>query len=264
VAASLRPIVPPTTPPAESEAHRPRRICADALAQAGLISCGVDRRAAEEFRIVQSKVIRQSLGVNGVGRSNRDNLVMVTSALQGEGKSFCAINLAGEVARQGDRKVLLVDADPKPNGLAQLLGASGEPGLIDLVRDKRIDFATIAIPTEADNLEILPFGTNGDGSGELFASRRMGEAIDELNRCNPDRLIIFDAPPCLGSSTPHTLASVVGQAILVVAAGSTQETDVEAALELLEPCPHVSLLLNKVPTWLTHSFGAYAYPATQA
>lgn len=251
----------PPNPLGEKQAQR---VSAQALLAAGLIACGTELRAAEEFRIVQSKILRQRSGDDEKSGSRRDNLVMVTSALQGEGKSFCAINLAGEAARQGDRKILLIDTDPKPKGLAQLLGICGQPGLLDFARNPRGDLAALAIPTETDNLEVLPFGTNGNGSAELFASRRMADALEAFSRSQPNTLIIFDTPPCLGSSTPHTLAAVVGHAVLVVAAGSTQESDVEAALALLEPCPHVSLLLNKVPDWLTHSFGYSAYEAAEA
>lgn len=240
------------------------RVSAQALLAAGLIACGTELRAAEEFRIVQSKILRHSFGTNEKNRSGRDNMVMVTSALPGEGKSFCAMNLAGEAARQGDRKVLLIETDPKPTGLAQLLGISGQPGLLDFACNNRGDLAALAIPTETENLEVLPFGTNGNGSAELFASRRMAEALEAFSRSQPNRLIIFDTPPCLASSTPHTLAAVVGHAVLVVAAGSTQESDIEDALALLEPCPHVSLLLNKVPDWLSHSFGYFAYEAAEA
>jgi Mrp family chromosome partitioning ATPase len=169
---------------------------------------------------------------------------MITSALEGEGKSFCSLNIAAGIARQGDRKVLLVDVDPKSDGLAEQLGTPQEFGLLDLAREKRLN-VDLTIPTEIDALRFLPFGMNVNGSGELFAGRRMAETIVEIGRSNPARLVIFDAPPCLGSSTPHTLASILGQAVLVVAAGQNQQTDVEAALDLLQACPHVSLLLNK-------------------
>ena len=263
VAEKLAPEWSAVTPRPTDTATAPRpSISTTALAEAGLI-CWEEpnNRVSEEFRIIQEKILRQSFGKNGAAANNRDNLVMVTSALKGEGKSFCALNLAGEVARQGDRKVLLVDTDPKPDGLAEIAGVTGELGLRDLAGAKRLDVATITIPTETGSLDFLPFGTNGKGNAELFASRRMAEAIEAIGRIYPDRLIIFDAPPCLSSSTPHTLAGVVGQVVLVVASGSTQQTDVEAALELLQACPHISLLLNKIPMWMAHSFGSYGYAA---
>jgi Mrp family chromosome partitioning ATPase len=222
-----------------------------------------NRHIAEEFRVIQGRILRQSFAVNGAGAPAMGNLLMITSALQGEGKSFCALNLAGEIARQGDRDVLLVDADPNPQGLAQRMGVRG-PGLLDLARRSGLIAERIAVPTAVAHLDFLPFGNNGSGSAELFASRRMAEAIETLARSRPDRLVIFDAPPCLGSSTPHTLAPIVGQIALVVAAGRTQEGDIEAALDLLHANQNVSVLLNKAPSWLAHSFGSYAYGSTAA
>jgi len=258
------PAVPPNRSPSAARTAK-QRISASALAKAGLISWDEpNNRVSEEFRIIQEKIVRQSFGSNGAVSGDRKNLVMVTSALEGEGKTFCAINLAGEVARQGDRKVLLVDADAKPNGLAQVAGACAGPGLRDLAGSPRLNIESITLPTETDSLELLPFGMNGEGSAELFASRRMADAIEKLGQRFPDRLIIFDAPPCLSSSTPHTLAAVVGQVVLVVASGSTQQTDVEAALDLLQACPNIALLLNKVPAWMSHSYGSYGFAAAGA
>ena len=233
------------------------------LAKAGLIR-EPDSRVSEEFRIVQNRVLRQSFGDASTISSGVKNIVMITSALKGEGKSFVSLNLAGEIARQGDRRVLLIDVDPKPNSLSRILGAASARGLLDLARDVRLDVTEIIIPTAAEGLDIAPVGQNDGRSGEVFASRRMGQIIEEIGRRYADRLIILDAPPCLASSTPHALAPVCGQAVLVVAANNTQQSDIEAALDLLQACPHVSLLLNKVAPWMTHSFGTYSYLAAEA
>jgi protein-tyrosine kinase len=243
--------------------QRPPPIASDALLSAGFVRDS-DSRVAEEFRIIQNRVLRQSFTING-GREPRvsSNLIMITSALKGEGKSFVSINLAGEIARQGDRRVLLMDTDPKPHRLSHKLGVSSGRGLLDLVRDGGLAVSEVIIPTAAENLDVLPFGRNTDGSVELLASRRLGEVIEDIGRRYADRLIIIDAPPCLASSAPHSLAEVCGQAVLVVAANSTQQGDVEAALDLLQVCPEVSLLLNKVAPWMTHSFGTYSYSAQE-
>src|SRR5262249_44445056 len=110
--------------------------------------------------------------------------------------------------------------------------------------------------------EFLPFGANGHANAELFASRRMAQVIDDIGQRYSDRLILFDAPPCLSSSTPHTLAAVMGQVVFVVSSGHTQQGDIEAALHLLQGCPHISLLLNKIPLWMSHSYGSYGFAAT--
>jgi protein-tyrosine kinase len=235
----------------------------DSLGYAGLIDCTQPyNRIAEEFHIVQHNLVRQSFGANGATLP-RGNLVMVTSALKGEGKSFTSINLAGDIARQGDRRVLLVDADPKPDGLGQKLGVSAARGLLDLAQDRKFDVEQFVIGTAAQRLDVLPLGGNQQASAELLSSRRIGEILEQLGTRYADRLIIVDSPPCLSSSSPHALASAVGQVLLVVAANSTQQADVEAALDLVRGCQHVSLLLNKIAPWTGHSFGSYAYPSSQ-
>jgi exopolysaccharide/PEP-CTERM locus tyrosine autokinase len=230
-----------------------------ALAMAGLIEpVGDYSRVAEEFRIIQYKLLRRSFDGNGA-TGDGGNLVMVTSALKGEGKSFTSINLAGEIARHGDRRVLLVDADPKAGGLRDKLGISAAPGILDLARNGGASLADVIIPTAADHLDVLPLGTNAAGSGELLASKRVSQLIQQIGRHYADRLIIFDAPPCLASSIPHTMAGIMGQTVLIVAANSTQQPDVAAALDLIQTCSQTWLLLNKIPNWAAHSFGSYTY-----
>lgn len=246
-------------PAARNRAATP--IGAEALARVGIIDPAHRRaRIAEEFRIVQSKLLREAFGGNGVAANPRGNVVLVTSALQGEGKSFVSLNLAAGIARQGDRRVLLIDADVKATSIGQLLGASTLPGLLDLARSADRNLEEFIIPTAADNLDLLPLGSGVEGSAEIFASKRMADVLDGLSRRYPDRLIILDSSPCLSSSNPHALAPFVGQIVLVVSAGSTQQGDIEAALDLVRHCPHVSLLLNKIAPWNMHSFGSYSYP----
>jgi len=250
----------PGAPPVDEPAFKIEPM---SLEKAGLIA-EPDSRVAEEFRIVQNRVMRLSFGENGAAASGARNLVMITSSLKGEGKSFVSLNLAGEIARHGDRRVLLVDADPKPSGLSRLFGVASAPGLVNLARDQTLDITDLVLPTASEGLDVLPVGQNDPRSGEVFASRRMGEVLGLIAQRYANRLIILDAPPCLSSSTPHALASVCGQIVLVVAANNTQQSDVEAALDLLQVCPHVSLLLNKVAPWMTHSFGSYSYLAAEA
>jgi protein-tyrosine kinase len=234
------------------------RIDEPALKRAGLINWElIDNRVAEEFRVLQNELLRQ--GVRGeVISARRDNLIMVTSALQGEGKSFTALNLSAGIARHGQRRVLLVDADCKAGALAHLLDLPETPGLLDIVDGHGGDIAELTISTAIENLSFLPIGNSAPNRGaELLSGRRIGEIIQEIGRKYADSLVILDTPPCLLSSAPNTLAGVVHQTIVVVAANSTQEADVTATLELLSGCRQISLILNKIPPWTGHSFGTY-------
>src|SRR5262249_18810530 len=129
-----------TSDPAQTRSQ----ITTAALTEAGLLSWEQpNNRVAEEFRIIQEKILRQSFGTNGSAAHDHKNLVMITSALTGEGKTFCALNIAGEIARQGDRRVLLVDADPKPHGLTRIAGVGADPGLRDLGNSRQLELANV-------------------------------------------------------------------------------------------------------------------------
>jgi Mrp family chromosome partitioning ATPase len=170
------------------------------------------------------------------------------------------LNLAAGIARLAERRVLLIDGDAKPNSLGQILGLFAAPGLLDLTRAGAFDLDDLIVPTVWENLEFLPLGSGGEPPSHT----RVAELMADIGQRDGERLIILDAPPCLSSSDPHTLAPVMGQTVLVIAAGFTQQTDVEAALDLVRTCPVVSLLLNKVKPWNGHSFGSYGYSPSQA
>jgi receptor protein-tyrosine kinase len=103
---------------------------------------------------------------------------------------------------------------------------------------------------------VLSFGASGDGA-ELLASRQMARVIRNIGRRFAERVVILDAPPCLASSDAAAMAPVVGQIVFVVEAEQTQRPEVEAALDLIQACPTITLLLNKVQLRARHTFGGY-------
>ena len=104
------------------------------LERAGLVVGRKARtRISEEFRVSVGQILRSVRGSYTPGRG-AGNLVMVTSARPGEGKSFTALNLAGSIAQHTQREVLLVDVDAKQNALSDQLGIGDRPGLIEIGR----------------------------------------------------------------------------------------------------------------------------------
>jgi Mrp family chromosome partitioning ATPase len=232
----------------------------EALERAGAVDWdGSSSRVAEEFRIVYAEVLRKSLGADREISAPRSKLVMITSALSGEGKSFTAINLAVGIARHNDHRILLIDAERRPGSLSDRLGVATAPGLLDLAADRDLDPAECVFASCEPNLDFLPCGSGSAEEAESLGASSTADVVESLARGYPDRLVLIDAPACLSSSRPHLFAPLVGHSVLVVAAGSTQEGDIEAALGLIRGCPSVSLLLNKVSRWQAHSFGSYAY-----
>ena len=229
-----------------------------ALERAGMVDWSRTRsRISEEFRLVQRQILRNAFSPP-TAEPGFSNLLMVTSARPGEGKSFTAINLAGSIARQGNHNVLLVDADSKRDSICYPMGLADAPGLLDLAADPRLDPAPLVVRTPIEQLSILPVGRERERSPVLFSSAEMIRLIKSLGRRYADRLLVLDAPPCLSTSDPAVLASVVGQVLFVVEAERTQRDEIEASLDLLQACPTIALVLNKQHISSRYTFGAYS------
>ena len=197
---------------------------------------------AEEFREVKRPLLANAFGRDPV----RDgNLVMVTSAQPGEGKTFCAINLAMSIAQDLDHTVLLVDADVARPAVMKTLGIQAEEGLLDLVLDPSLEVSEVVLKTNIDRLSIIPPGRPHKRATELFASASMGRILDDLARRYPDRMIIIDAAPLLPATESRVLATRMGQILLVVEAGRTSHDAVRQALQYVECCDVVLPILNK-------------------
>ncbi len=235
----------------------PPTIDAVALERGGMVDWSRTRsRISEEFRLIQRQILRAAFGPGA--EPGFSNLLMVTSARPGEGKSFTSVNLAGSIARQGDHHVLLVDADSKRDSFCYALGLAEMRGLLDLVANPKLDPSPLIVKTPIDRLSILPVGRERERSAELFSTKEMTRLIQSLGRRYADRLLVLDAPPCLSTSDPAVLAPVVGQILFVVEADRTQRDEVEASLDLIQACPNITLVLNKQQISSRYTFGAYS------
>lgn len=239
-----------------------------ALERAGLMVARANRtRTTEEYRIVIGRVLRalheKGEGQFVLGPDASPNVVMVTSARPGEGKSFTSLNLGGSIAQNAGESVLIVDVDAKNNSLTDMLGLSGRKGFLDLVANPGLAPDDLIVPSELPNLMFLPLGSRSivrdseDGTG--FEERRLTPSIKLLAQRFPRSLIMLDAPPCLSTSDPHTLSPAVGQVVLIVEAERTQRNEVEAAIDMVKTCPNITMLLNKVRMTSGHTFGSYDY-----
>jgi exopolysaccharide/PEP-CTERM locus tyrosine autokinase len=186
---------------------------------------------------------------------------MVTSAFPGEGKSFCAINLALSIAAERDHQVLLVDADVARPSIPRELGFSASAGLMNLLLEPGSrDIADVVLRTNIDKLMILPAGRRHELATELLASQTMSRILDDLSARYPDRVIIFDSPPLLMTTESRVLATHMGQILMVVAAGSTPKAAVNDALATIDGAAEViGLVLNRARGGQTAGYGLYGY-----
>jgi receptor protein-tyrosine kinase len=211
----------------------------------GMITPDAEKsQIAEEFRIIKRPLIANAFG-QGAPRVKNGNLIMVTSSLPGEGKSFCAINLAVSMAMEMDRTVLLVDADVARPRVPEYLGLHTDLGLLDVLRDKQLKLSDVLIKTDVAKLTVLPAGRTYKRATELLASAAMTDLIEDIGNRYHDRIIIFDSPPLLATSEASVLAAHMGQIVMVVEAEKTSQEAVQEALSHIQSCEVVSMLLNK-------------------
>ena len=226
------------------------------LAADGFVTPDMPRsRIADEFRIVKRPLIANASGKRASPIKN-GNLIMVTSAVPGEGKTFSAVNLAMSIAMELDQTVLLIDADVARPSLPRTLGLPSGKGLLDALENKSFDLGRALIRTNVEKLTVLPSGTQNAHATELLASDAMVKLLHEIANRYPDRIIIFDSPPLLVTTEARVLATHMGQILFVVRAESTLQSDVKRALATIETCPVKMILLNQART---AAQGAYGY-----
>ena len=230
------------------------------LQAAGFITPAVrESKLLHEFRIIKRPLIQNALGKAAGSVANR-NLIMVTSALSGEGKSFVSLNLAMSMAMEVDCRVLLVDADVVKPTLPSLLGVQRGKGLMDVLTERDLSFGDVLLRTNVERLTLALAGTPQRSSSELLASEAMTRLLEELSSRYRDRIVIFDSPPLLATTESRVLASRMGQVVVVVEAERTTHGMLESALSTVESCPVVLTLLNKARESDAGSYyGYYGY-----
>lgn len=198
----------------------------------------------EEFRIVKRQLLHAARNGQRHSETADPQRVLICSPHPGEGKTFCAVNLALAIAAEKDSEVLLVDADFAKPSILTVLGLPGGRGLMDALADPTIRVEDCVIGTDIPGLWVLPAGNPTNADSEYLSSGRTAEVLDRLTRDAPNRVIIFDSPPALAASPAAELAKYAGQAVLVVRADQTGQSALEDAVSLLSDCPDIKLLLN--------------------
>ncbi|MEN8141432.1 MAG: polysaccharide biosynthesis tyrosine autokinase [Thermodesulfobacteriota bacterium] len=180
---------------------------------------------AESLRRVRAKLIHPDEG--DPARS-----VLITSAGQGEGKSFVSANLGVIMAQSVGRHALLVDTDLRRPTLSNLFGADNSKGLVDYLRDGRA-LSELLVPSGMPRLSLLPAGEPPVNPAELITSEKMATMVAELQSRYEDRLILFDSPPVSVASETQVLAQHVDKVVVVVRWGGEGREGINKMIEQL-------------------------------
>ena len=188
-----------------------------------------DAGYAESFRMLRTNL-------EFVMLDQEVRTIQITSAVEEEGKSTTAANLAVAFARAGKR-VILIDLDLRKPRLQQLFGTDGGPGITDVVRGVPIDTALSRVPIQRDvhdqnGVEVSdvvspgPAGNGAGGSlgvltaghippnpGELLGSQAVANVVGQL-RERAD-LLLIDSPPLLHVGDPMTVSAMVDAVVII-------------------------------------------------
>lgn len=202
-----------------------------------------ERLSSSQYRQIKRPLIANAVGANAIPKGH---LIMVASAVPGEGKTFTAVNLALSIALEKDFSVLLVDCDaPKPH-ISKVFGLAEQPGLLDALQDESLDVESLIVGTNIERFAVLPAGRRTETATELIASARMQQIVASLaDGGDGNRIVVLDSPPLLLTSESRVLAGIVGQVVLVVQAGATPQQAVLNALSHIPEGISTGLVLNQ-------------------
>lgn len=246
----------------DSKAVNRLAIDANALRAGGYLpEASKDRQFADQYRRIKRPLIEKALSGDDAGGEPR--VIVVTSAVPGDGKTFTSINLAFSMALERDISILLVDSDVAKHHITDIFGLRQRKGLLDALTDESLDPETLVVPTSTRGFSILPAGSRVEGTAELVSSNRMRQIVTALCARNPRRILLLDSPPLLITNEGRALVKVAGQVVLVVRAGVTPRHAVQAAIGMFDEKQAGGLILNETKAGFTegyYGYGTYGTP----
>jgi exopolysaccharide/PEP-CTERM locus tyrosine autokinase len=204
---------------------------------------GTERQLTEHYRRIKRPLIDKAL--SGTATVGEPHVIMVTSALPGDGKTFTCINLALSMALERDMSVLLVDCDVAKRHISQVVGLNEESGLLDALVNESIDIESLVVQTNLRGLAILPAGKRVESAAELLSSNRMRHIVNSLATRHPRRIMLLDSPPLLITNEGRALVKIAGQVVIVVRAGHTPRHAVQDAAALIDAQQAGGIILNE-------------------
>ncbi|HUQ10659.1 MAG TPA: AAA family ATPase [Steroidobacteraceae bacterium] len=215
-----------------------------------------ERQIASQYQHIKRPLVASVLN-RDPALGSTPHIIMMASALSGEGKTFTSINLALSLALEKDVEVLLVDADVRKPHVSRIFGMEKEKGLIDLLTDNALQPSQVILRTDVPNLSVMPAGQPIETATELLASERMRDVAAQLAAPDGRRIVLLDSPPLLMSTESIALSTSAGQVVLVVRAEVTAQQAVKDAIATIASNKPISLILNQTST--PPSAGYYGY-----
>jgi len=180
--------------------------------------------------------------VYSFGSQPGKRVILVTSSVRGEGKSFVSLNLGARLPRIS-MPTLLIDADLRAPSPYHGLNSPSVNGLLTYF-EGRAEFGDCVHETSIPGLSIVPTGGASRAPLQAFVSARMNEFVAIVRERARDHCILVDSPPGLSAPEARLFKNFVDATLIVVAANRTPRAAVTRTVELLKDIPTLGLVLN--------------------
>jgi len=226
----------------------------------GMLAQGDQERVAtRQLREIKRSLLGKLNQLESEQHQSLQKVVMLTSALPGDGKTFTTLNLALNLALEKDITVILVDGDVVKPHISTLLNCTDSRGLLDFVSDASVGLKDIIYKTNVPRLYFIPAGEKTEQANELMSGSRMKEVLSQLAAIQKNCLIVFDTSPVLLTSESKVMLSYSDFVILMIKAGITPKIAVVDSMKILnEMSVKFGVVLNDVKTNVFTSYG-YGY-----
>jgi exopolysaccharide/PEP-CTERM locus tyrosine autokinase len=187
-------------------------------------------------------------------------MIMVTSAVPGEGKSFISSNLAISIAQNIDEHVLLMDCDLRLPSIHNRFRFESKTGLSDYLTGN-VPLSSLLVKVGIDKLSILPGGKPPANPSELLSSDKMTQLLEEVRARYEDRYIIIDSAPPQLTAESSALARQVDGIVLVINYGKTKRELVADLLEIIGKEKIIGVVFNRfnLRSSTYYGYGKYSH-----
>ena len=224
------------TPPVTYEPSVPTTVCLDDTRLHTRLVLFTDPQSTgcEQYRTLRTQVFHAA-------ERQLTQVILVTSAVAGEGKTSTILNLAWAIAQSKEKRVLVIDSDLRRPSVSSYLGLDFELGFGEVINE--VSEALPSIVRVADSsLYILSSSREAAQPAESLSKERVGETLNELRRYFD--YILIDAPPVVAFADARLLANHADAVIVVVRAGVAGHSTVERAIEALPSNRILGVVLN--------------------
>lgn len=215
-----------------------------------------DQIAVDRYRMLRTQLV-QRMKAKGWSR------LAITSAGPKAGKTLTSLNLAMSIARDGNQRVVLIDADLRKPSVASYLGLEPGPGLVDYL-DGSATLDQVLVGVEGKpNLTIVPGRPleAADVKPELLNSSQMLKLLEQVDRRDRWTIVVVDMPPVFVGDDVILLAENMDGVLLIVEEGATEVDELRKAAEMLVDFNLLGTVLNNSRE-KRKDFAGYYYAAT--